>query len=465
MKLGELPGDEAEELYALAGLLEGLFSLHDLRRGWQKAEEARQSGGTTGLLESLITSGVVAPDKAYTPLDYPVRDIVECGACGVEVPVKPGAEPSAHKCVCDKALFVPPVKAGYPGVSLRHGSDGTVVERRMKLITEQEHGAFGGYEILDLLGKGGVGVVYRARHALLDKQVALKVISGEASKDPTVVQRFLTEARAAGKMQHEHIVGALDCQQQGATYYLVLEYVRGVTLDQVIRWRRPFSEKEALEILLDAAKGLDFAWTRQIVHRDVKPQNIILDRQGRARILDLGLSKDITQNTAFTLPGRISCTPMYASPEQITRHPLDFRTDVYALGVVLYEMLTGELPFVDKSVTRVLMMHVKDAAPRVKWKRPDVSDETDSLAERMLSKDREKRCASPDELLQAIRGAMPGHVTERIEKIAPAPESRKPDPPAAMPAKAKSGCAKAIVIALALGGALALILLSGRMGP
>jgi predicted Ser/Thr protein kinase len=466
MKLGELPGDEAEEVYALAGLLDGLFTPHELRRAWHKADEARQSGGTTGLVESLIAIGVVAAERAYKPLDYPVRDVVQCGSCGAEPAVVLGDLPSSHKCWCGRLLFVPPVKAGFPCIALKRLPEGVGVERLMRLVTEQEHAAYGGYEILDLLGKGGVGVVYRARHALLDKQVALKVISGEASKDPLVVQRFLTEARAAGKMQHENIVGALDCQQKGETYYLVLEYVRGVTVDQVERWRKPLGEQESLEIVLDAAKGLDFAWSRGIVHRDVKPQNVILDSRGRGRVLDLGLSKDITQNTAFTLPGRISCTPMYASPEQITRQPLDFRTDVYALGVMLYEMLTGELPFADKSITRLLMMHVKDPAPRARWKRQEISEAADSLAARMLEKDREKRFASQEDALQAIRAALPQGATERIERAASS-VSPVPTPAASVAggeskggdtAPARGGCAKLILLMVAVASALGLLL-------
>jgi len=450
MKLGELPGDEAEEMYALVGLLEGTFSPHELRRAFQKAEEARQSGGTASLVESLISTGAVGDERAYKAMEYPVIDVVRCGACQAESMARPGTTPGIITCACRRSLHVPVAKAGYPGISLLKDAAGSIiVERTLRLAPADEVGAFGGYEILDVLGRGGVGIVYRARHQLLDKQVALKVISGEASKDPTVVQRFLAEAKAAGKMQHENIVGALDCQQRGETYHLVLEYVRGVTIDQLLRWRKPLDEKESLEIVLDAAKGLDFAWSRGIVHRDVKPQNVILDGKGRARVLDLGLSKDITSTTAFTLPGRISCTPMYASPEQITRQPLDFRTDVYALGVMLYEMLTGELPFTDKSVTRVLMMHVKDPAPRPRWKRPELTDDVDALVARMMEKDREKRFVSQEEALQAIRGAMPGHLTEKIEprsrpvEPAKAPEAAKP---AIVQAKA-GGCGKAVLVA------------------
>jgi serine/threonine-protein kinase len=278
-------------------------------------------------------------------------------------------------------------------------------------------------------------VVYRARNPLLNKQVALKVITGEAGQDPTVVQRFLQEARAAGQMQHENIVGAHDCQQQGNTYYLVLEYVRGFTVEQLLLWRRPLGEREALEIVLDAARGLDFAWTRGIIHRDVKPPNVIIDRGGRAKILDLGLSKDLASKTALTLPGRISCTPVYASPEQIKRLTLDFRADVYSLGVMLYQMLCGEPPFFDKSVTKVLMMHAKDPAPDPRWKRPELSAETGAFVLRMLEKEAEKRFGSQEEFLHALRGLVPGGATMPAFAAVKAevPQGTPPQSPAVRP--------------------------------
>src|SRR5262245_5263700 len=202
-------------------------------------------------------------------------------------------------------------------------------------------------ELLELLGRGGMGAVYKARQKNLDRIVALKVIPPEAAKDPTFAERFQREARAMARLNHANIVTVYDFGQIGDLYYLLMEYVDGVNLRHALRAAR-LAPTEALAIVPQICDALQYAHDQGVVHRDIKPENILLDRLGRVKIADFGLAKILSQSPDnFTLTGtqQVMGTPRYMAPEQIERpSTVDHRADIYSLGVVFYEMLTGELP-------------------------------------------------------------------------------------------------------------------------
>jgi len=202
-------------------------------------------------------------------------------------------------------------------------------------------------EILELLGQGGMGAVYKARQTGLDRLVALKILPPAAGRDPAFAERFTREARALARLNHPNIVTIHDFGQAGDYFHLVMEYVDGANLRQSIR-ARTLKPKEALGIVPQVCQALQYAHDEGIVHRDIKPENILLDRKGRVKIADFGLAKLLGRTaTDFTLTGahQVMGTPHYMAPEQFEK-PLevDHRADIYALGVVLYEMLTGEVP-------------------------------------------------------------------------------------------------------------------------
>jgi predicted Ser/Thr protein kinase len=202
-------------------------------------------------------------------------------------------------------------------------------------------------EILDLLGRGGMGIVYKARQVGLDRLVALKVLPPEVGRDPAFAERFGREARALARLHHPGIVTIYDFGQSGGLYYLVMEFVDGVNLRQLLRDGQ-LKPEEALRIVPQLCEALQYAHDEGIVHRDIKPENILLDRKGRVRVADFGLVKLLGRKPAdFTLTAaeQVMGTPHYMAPEQVER-PLDVdhRADIYSLGVVFYEMLTGELP-------------------------------------------------------------------------------------------------------------------------
>src|SRR5688572_227478 len=202
-------------------------------------------------------------------------------------------------------------------------------------------------EILELLGQGGMGVVYKARQRGLDRLVALKILAADTGKDASFAQRFTLEARSLARLGHPNIVGVYDFGQAGNYYYFVMEFVDGTNLREMIRAKNT-QPKEALAIVPKICEALQFAHEEGIVHRDIKPENILIDKKGRVKIADFGLAKLLRktpEDFQLTAPQMVMGTPHYMAPEQLER-PLevDHRADIYSLGVVLYELLTGELP-------------------------------------------------------------------------------------------------------------------------
>lgn len=202
-------------------------------------------------------------------------------------------------------------------------------------------------EVLELLGHGGMGAVYKARQPALDRLVAIKILPAEVGRDPAFAERFAREARALARLNHPNIVGIHDFGQVDGLYYFVMEYVDGVSLRQLVEQRR-LDPSQALALVPQICEALQFAHDEGIVHRDVKPENILLDRRGRVKIADFGLAKLLglsADGATLTRIEQVMGTPLYMAPEQMqASHAVDHRADIYSLGVVFYEMLTGELP-------------------------------------------------------------------------------------------------------------------------
>ena len=202
-------------------------------------------------------------------------------------------------------------------------------------------------EILELVGRGGMGVVYKARQKRLDRLVALKILSPKIGQDPAFAERFAREARAMAMLSHPHIVAVYDFGQTDGLYYFLMEFVDGVNLRRLLDTGK-LAPEEALAIVPQICDALQYAHDHGVVHRDIKPENILLDKEGRVKIADFGLAKLVgreAKDLTLTGAGQVMGTPHYMAPEQI-EHPqeVDHRADIYSLGVVFYQMLTGELP-------------------------------------------------------------------------------------------------------------------------
>ncbi len=263
----------------------------------------------------------------------------------------------------------------------------------------------GRYKLEAKLGSGGMSTVYLARDATLDRQVAVKVMHREMSEQPDQLERFRQEARAVAKLSHPNVVAVIDAGEDGGYPYIVFEYVEGETLKQRIARVGALDTQEALAYAIEIARGLTVAHARNMVHRDVKPQNVLIDAEGRAKLTDFGISRQLEQD-GMTATGRVLGTTDYVAPEQAMGHGADPRSDLYSLGVVLYEMLIGQVPFHADSQVGVAMKHVNEELPDVQQRRPEISAAAALVVERATAKEPAKRYQEVGEMIDDLSTAL-----------------------------------------------------------
>jgi serine/threonine-protein kinase len=269
------------------------------------------------------------------------------------------------------------------------------------------------YRIDAFISAGGMGSVYRAQHVMLGKTVAVKLIKSELVTSDEVVSRFQREARAASNLHHPNIVSVYDLGQTAdGTLYIAMEFIDGPSLKDAISRNGPMAPAEAAAILRQVASALSTAHRKQIVHRDLKSHNLMLasgdDGRTVVKLVDFGIAKTFDESTQLTAAGFMMGTPHYMSPEQAAGKPVDHRADLYSLGVILYEMLTGEVPFGDAALTSVLVRLATEVPPAPSTRRPDlrVPPALDAVAMRCLEKDPDKRFQSADEFAAALELAL-----------------------------------------------------------
>jgi hypothetical protein len=321
--------------------------------------------------------------------------------------------------------------------------------------------ALGGRYRLDAqIGKGGMSTVYRAFDTVLERPVAIKLMHREIASDADQLERFRREARAVAQLSHPHIVTVIDAGEElpgrgeagrgsgggrpgangdgdsggaGGTPFIVFEYVDGETLKALVRRSGPLEVTEALAYTIEIARALGAAHEHHIVHRDVKPQNVLLTAEGTAKITDFGIARTLTEQ-GLTLEGRVLGTTDYVSPEQALGHPVTGQSDIYSLGVVLYELLTGAVPFTGANPVAVAMRHVREEIPDVQYRRPEVSAATAAVVERATAKDLARRYPDVPSLLAdleealALEVARAGQATGEVTTVLrtlPAPTRRR----------------------------------------
>ena len=220
----------------------------------------------------------------------------------------------------------------------------------------------GSYKILEKLGEGGMGVVYKAVDTSLDRVVAIKSLSGELAKNPDLEQRFRAEAKAQANLNHTNIATLYAFLVQEGTAWMVMEYIQGETVYEMIQRRGPIPAQEAIPIFKQALLGMGYAHRAGIVHRDIKPSNIMINRSGIVKVMDFGIAK-VLGNRSVTRTGTQMGTAYYMSPEQVVNKGVDIRSDVYSLGVTLYEMLTANVPFTGDTDFEVMTAHMHTPPP------------------------------------------------------------------------------------------------------
>ncbi|NQT85787.1 protein kinase, partial [bacterium] len=279
------------------------------------------------------------------------------------------------------------------------------------LDSDSKQSRIGGYELIATLGKGGMGVVLKARQVSMDRVVALKVLLPRLAENEAFVERFLREARSAAKLSHPNIVQAHDVGKADGYYYFAMEFVDGTTVKDMVKAKGRLDEKTALNIVGAVARALEHAHEHGIIHRDIKPDNIMVTRKGEVKLADLGLARKTEKPDTMTIEGTALGTPYFMAPEQVhATTELDIRADIYALGATLYHMVVGEFPFDAPNAGAIMAKHITEPVPNAREKRPDISRATSGLIKRMMAKAPADRPQTPRELLAEVRDAIEGKV-------------------------------------------------------
>ena len=261
------------------------------------------------------------------------------------------------------------------------------------------------FRLEEKIGSGGMSTVYRAFDETLERSVAIKVLHADMSQDPSQLERFRREARAAARLQHPHVVTVIDAGEDDGQPYIVFEYVEGETLKERIRRLGRLPVAEAIAYSIEIGRALSAAHSERIVHRDVKPQNVLIDAEGRAKVTDFGIARSLELD-GLTAAGRVLGTTDYVAPEQAIGEGATEQSDIYSLGVCLWEMLTGDVPFKGTNQVAVAMQHVRDPLPDVTHVRPEVSAVLASIVDRSTRKELQNRYATVDEMVRDLEQAL-----------------------------------------------------------
>jgi serine/threonine protein kinase len=272
-------------------------------------------------------------------------------------------------------------------------------------MPELIHQNLGPYRILELIGRGGMAAIYKAYHPATDRLVAVKVLLDHRAEDPQIVKRFEHEARVITGLEHSNIVPVYDFGRDGELLYLVMRYMRAGTVNDLLK-RDALTVGDALSILTDVSSALDYAHRQDIIHRDIKPNNILVDAGGRANLTDFGLAKVLSESFDLTRSGTAMGTPAYMAPEQVAGDPVSPRTDVYALGVMLYEIVTGVLPFTSDSPMAVAMMHLRQELRPPRQVNPMLPEAVETVIERAMNKEPGQRYTTAGEMAAALTQAV-----------------------------------------------------------
>jgi len=323
------------------------------------------------------------------------------------------------------------------------------------------------FRIIQTVASGGTAVLFKAVQTSLDRVVAVKRLHQHLTHDENFTARFVLEAKAAASLDHENIVRVIDFGIEDGCYQMVLEFVEGESLSDIMQRWRPIKCDLALSVVRQICLGLEHAHAKGIVHRDIKPGNIMLTRTGIAKITDFGLAKLTQAATSQTAANSILGTPLYMSPEQAFGESVDHRSDLFSLGTVLYELLTGKQPFASENYMGVIQNIINKEIPAAQRQNPDVPDEVAAIVDKALDKNRDRRYQSARELREAIESylgpdrlaAAAKHVPALLEHPHATQVLQKPVP-AAGPARINKGGAAALVGFVLIAAATAVLLVN-----
>ena len=283
----------------------------------------------------------------------------------------------------------------------------------------------GRYELIEKIGEGGMAVVYKGKDRLLNRYVAIKILSPEYTKDEQFIESFRRESQAAAGLSHPNIVGVYDVGKEGNIHFIVMELIDGKTLSEVIKEKGRLEYKEAINITLQVASALSLAHKNQIIHRDIKPHNILITSTGVAKLADFGIAKAVSAATIAGGSNKIMGSVHYFSPEQARGAYVDERSDIYSLGIVLFEMLTGKVPFDGDNPVSIALMHINDPMPSLTKEVPGVPPQLEKIVNKATEKYQSNRYRNVDEMISDLEDIE--FVTKVIGKNAFAVEDNSSD--------------------------------------
>src|SRR3984957_13596349 len=328
----------------------------------------------------------------------------------------------------------------------------------------------GRYRLESRIGPGGMSTAPRAQDETLERFVAIKLMNREVATDSDQLERFRREARAVARLSHPNIVHVIDAGEDESRPYIVFEYIDGETLKERIHRLGRLEIPEAVAYCVEIARALGAAHANHVVHRDVKPQNVLIDHEGTAKVTDFGIARTLEED-GLTADGRVLGTTDYVSPEQALGQHATGQSDLYSLGVVLYEMLTGELPYRGETQVAVAMQHVRETVPDVRTLRPDVSAALAAVIERATDKELSERYADDAEMIADLESALAletnrageadGQVTAVIDTLPPEIRGRVP----LSIRRPRAAHAISLIAALVIAGAIVALVLNTNKGP
>src|SRR6185503_15025182 len=412
----------------------GVLDAEKLKRCLEFQETFSKQGLTLTLAHVILNLGMAKPEQVARVLAHKGTANLRCPTCGRRFTVPDFQANRRYKCepcmmylevVVDEALLSPlPVP--------QQGSGGQVVPRAPTPVPGMlapatarkdpfEGRTFGGkYKILRRLAKGGMGAVYLAQSLTSDQRVAVKILTEEFSRMPGIQGRFKREASSTARLEHPNIVATIEMAQEDNYTYIVMEYVDGGSLIDLIMKDRKVNPLRTVEIMSDILAGLHHAHGKGIIHRDIKPANVLLTSQGRAKVIDFGLAKDAEAQTILTLSGNVVGTPAYMAPEQARGEGSGPPADLYSCGILTFLMLTGRKPFEGKSLVDTLNKQINEPLPSIRDLCPEVPQGLEDVVKKMCAKEVARRHRSPNEAIVALRRSVGLPVDESlIPKEAP----------------------------------------------
>jgi len=394
------------QLFGEAVISRGLATPDQVNEALREQAELAAKGTFKNLGELLIVKQILTSEQVKGLIHEQDQVIMLCPACGEKYNVLKQWKGQA-KCPSDSTLLTEIQKSASVGIAATLGAAGDTPGSPIGMEA-------GGCRIVELIGRGSMGAVYKAKHVGLNRYVAVKLLPS-VSNDPEMVKRLLFEARAIAKLEHPNIVQVYDVGFQRGYFFIVMQLLKGQTLEERLAEEKQLPVPTALEIIQDVAQGLAAAHAKGIIHRDLKPANIMLTEDGRARLTDFGLAQDAENPDGRE--GLIVGTPYYMSPEQWLGHKADERSDLYSVGVILYQMVTGQRPFQGETVNELMHQHLKVVAPSMKHYDPELADGLCAMVKKMIAKPPKKRYPHMPEFLDDLRKVSTGEDPDALAEF------------------------------------------------